>query len=115
MTDRQYGWVLAVVVTAVIAFLAVAMTFAARSAELDKTKFYLTVTITNEHGQVYTKLAYRSAGPWDTKEACEKWVPDEAFKEALPILLGKIAEAFGPAAGVHFSCEQPPAAPDEKV
>ena len=89
----------------------------ARGNDLDRTKFYLTATITDEKGQVYTKLAYRGSGPWDTKEACEHWVPDDNFKNALPVLLAKAAEAFGPAADVHFSCEQPPAldAPGEKI
>ena len=88
----------------------------ARGNDLDRTKFYLTATITGDHGQVYTKLAYRGAGPWDTKEACEHWVPDDAFKAALPVLLTKAAEAFGPAADVHFSCEQPPVLePGDKV
>lgn len=89
----------------------------ARGNDLDRTKFYLTATITDETGKIYTKLAYRGSGPWDTKEACEHWVPDDAFKAALPVLLTKAAEAFGPAAGVHFSCEQPPAleAPSDKV
>ncbi len=89
----------------------------ARGNDLDRTKFYLTATITDETGKVYTKLAYRGSGPWDTKEACEHWVPDDNFKNALPVLLAKAAEAFGPAADVHFSCEQPPAldAPGEHV
>ncbi len=89
----------------------------ARGNDLDRTKFYLTATITDETGKVYTKLAYRGSGPWDTKEACEHWVPDDNFKNALPVLLAKAAEAFGPAADVHFSCEQPPAldAPGEKI
>ena len=89
----------------------------ARGNDLDRTKFYLTATITDETGKVYTKLAYRGSGPWDTKEACEHWVPDDNFKNALPVLLAKAAEAFGPAADVHFSCEQPPAieAPGNKV
>ena len=89
----------------------------ARGNDLDRTKFYLTATITDETGKVYTKLAYRGSGPWDTKEACEHWVPDDNFKNALPVLLAKAAEAFGPAADVHFSCEQPPAldAPGKKI
>lgn len=84
---------------------------------LEQDKFYLTATITDETGRVYAKLAYRGSGPWDTKEACEHWVPDDNLKGALPVLFEKAAEAFGPAAEVHFSCEQPPKpdAPGEKT
>ena len=107
-TKNIIGLIIGAVLLFIIGF---AFVHAARSepAPLDPTKFYLTVTVSDETGRVYTKLAYRTSGPWDTKEACEQWVPDDAFKAQLPILLAKVAEAFGPAADVKFACEQPPA------
>ena len=91
----------------VIGFVAVSIAHG-DDHKLDPSKFYLTATITDEKGNIYTKLAYRTSGPWDTKEACEHWVPDDAFKSQLPILVAKAAEAFGPGADIHFACEQPP-------
>ena len=89
-------------------FLVAAVLHGTRGDEMDRTKFYVTATITDETGRVYTKLAYNQAGPFDSKDACEKWAPDDVFKAAVPVLLEKAAAAFGPGTAVHFACEQPP-------
>ncbi len=110
MTDRQYRWVLAVVVTAVIAFLAVAMTFAARSEPLTPTpgKYYVVVTIFEPSTKrIYTKLIYNPAGEFASKEACEAWKPDEVFIGAFAKLIADAQEAFGPTTAAAPTCATP--------
>jgi len=95
----------------VAAFLVVsAILHGARGDEMIVTpgKFYVTATVSNGAGRVYTKLAYNPAGQFDTLDACNAWKPDAIFAGAVPKLIETAISEFGPGTQVSFACETPP-------
>lgn len=96
-----------------VIFLVTALDHASHGDELTIVpgKFYVTATVYGQTGEKYAQFAYKNAGPFDTKESCLQWEPDEIFKEATVILLQQAKEAFGSGTTVRVGCET---APDPK-